>query len=250
MSNSRQEHDPATSERRWFTTTHWSVVLNAVDTASPGAQEALEKLCQTYWYPLYAYVRQQGHNAEDAQDLTQEFFARFLEKKHVRRADRGRGRFRSFLLTSLKHFLISEWRRHGAQKRGGTIPVIALEALTAEERFRLEPAHELTPDKIFERSWAWTVLEQVRAQLRADYTGAGGPQRLECLEKFLFGERGELTYAEAARHLGLAEGTVKADVHQLKGRFRALLREAVAHTVSRPEEINDELDHLKTALAT
>lgn len=248
MPNPEGETRAGAGGAEWFATTCWTVVLAAGDSASPAAEAALETLCGAYWYPLYAYVRRQGHSPEDAQDLTQEFFAGFLEKKRLRAADRSRGRFRSFLLTSLKHFLVSEWRRDQAQKRGGGAPKFALDALTAEERFRLEPADELTPDKVYERSWAWAVLDRVRTELRREHAAAGQAARLELLEQFLPGQRGELTYAEAARQLGLAEGTVKSEVHHLKQRYRALLRAAVAHTVATPGEINDELRHLMAAL--
>src|SRR5262249_28422339 len=150
--------------RQWFATTHWSVVLSAADSSAAGAREALEKLCRTYWYPLYAYVRRQGHSAEDAQDLTQEFFARFLEKKYVRLASRERGRFRTFLLSSLKHFLVNEWERARAAKRGGGATHVPWNGFEAENLYGRETAHHLTAEKIYERNWAMAVLEQVRAQ--------------------------------------------------------------------------------------
>ena len=173
MRESSSNPESGTSAAREFRTTHWSVVLDAADSAAPGGREALEQLCRTYWYPLYAYVRRQGHNPEDSQDLTQAFFARFLEKKHFRLADRERGKFRSFLLTALKHFLVNEWQRDCARKRGGGKPQIAFEQLAAETHYSGEPSHDLTPEKTYERSWALTVLEQVRRRLQEEYTARG-----------------------------------------------------------------------------
>jgi DNA-directed RNA polymerase specialized sigma24 family protein len=151
-----------------FTTTHWSVVLAAGQGSAPGAQEALERLCQTYWYPLYAYVRRKGYGAEDAQDLTQEFFARLLARNYLRVADRNKGRFRSFLLGSLEHFLAREWTKARAQKRGGGHRVLSLDGADAENRYLLEPVHDLTPERIFERRWATTLLEQAMSRLREE----------------------------------------------------------------------------------
>src|SRR6185369_14508749 len=181
----------------WFRTTHWSVVLNAADTSGLAGQQALEKLCAMYWYSLYAFVRRRGSSAEDAQDLTQAFFAWFLERKSVKLASRERGKFRSFLLTSLKHFLVNEWQRGRARKRGGDVIQIPLDQLTVETRYRHEPSHDLTPDRIYERSWAMAVLEQVRGRLQEEYTIAGKGDRFAQLEQFLPGQAAELTYAEA-----------------------------------------------------
>ena len=229
---------------QWFTTTHWSVIVTAANTSAPDAHQALEKLCQTYWYPLYAYVRRQGHSPEDAQDLTQEFFARFLEKKYFRLASPARGRFRTFLLTALKNFLINEWDRARAAKRGGGAPHVSMELLTAEDLYSREPSHDLTADKIYERSWAMAVLDQARARLQAEYKAQGKGERFAQLESFLPGEESALSYGEAARQLGVPEGTIKSDVHRLKQRYRELLRSEIANTVSTAGEVNDELRHL------
>jgi len=227
-----------------FVTTHWSVVLSAVDTSAPGAQDALEKLCRTYWYPLYAYVRRQGHNPEDAQDLTQAFFARFLEKKYFRLANRERGRFRTFLLTSLKNFLVNEWDRARAAKRGGGAIHLPLDGLAAENQYSREPSHDLTAEKIYEQSWALAVLDQVRSRLQTEYAADGKAERFRQLEPFLPGEKGELSYAQAARLLGVAEAAVKSEVHRLKKRYRQLLRAEIAQTVTTGSEIDDEVRHL------
>jgi RNA polymerase sigma-70 factor (ECF subfamily) len=225
------------------------VVLSAADTSAPGAQAALESLCRTYWYPLYTYVRRQGHSPENAEDLTQEFFARFLQRKSFQQADRERGRFRSFLLSSLKHFLVNEWERANTQKRGGGKTVLPVDTVAAENLYSQEQSHELSADRIYERAWALAMLTRVRDRLQRDYVSEGKAERFARLEEFLPGQKGELTYAEAARLLGVAEGTVKSDVNRLKKRYRDLLRAEIAHTVSSPDEINDELRHLITVLS-
>jgi RNA polymerase sigma-70 factor (ECF subfamily) len=249
METPAQNETPGPSAKQWFATTHWSLILGAADTAAPGAQEALEKLCRSYWFPLYAYVRRQGHSPEDAQDLTQAFFARFLARKYFQRADRERGRFRSFLLTSLKHFLVNEWERARAEKRGGANAPIPLDTLAAENLYNDELSHNLTAEKIYERNWALTLLTQVRDCLRQEYAANGKSLRFEQLDQFLPGQKGELTYAEAARRLGVAEGTIKSDVNRLKKRYRDLLRAEIAHTVYSNDEIDEELRHLIDVLS-
>ncbi len=238
----------APTGRQLFATTHWSVVLSAADTAAPQGQAALEELCRVYWYPLYTYVRRQGHSSEDAQDLTQEFFARFLARKYFRLADRQRGRFRSFLLTSLKHFLINEWERASAEKRGprATIPI---DTVLAESLYSREASNELPADRTYERNWAIATLKRVRDRLEQDYARQGKAERFSQLEKFLPGQRGELTYAEAAALLGVAEGTLKSDVNRLKKRYRELVRAEIASTVASPGEIDDELRYLIVVLS-
>jgi RNA polymerase sigma-70 factor (ECF subfamily) len=248
MSLSTTNDGSSLPARQWFTTTHWSVVLRAADTSGPGAQAALEQLCRTYWYPLYAYVRRQGHSAEDAQDLTQEFFARFLAKKHFQLANRDRGRFRSFLLTTLKHFLVNEWERSTAQKRGGLNPKVPVDTVTGEELYNHDLSHGLTADKIYERNWALAMLKRVHDRLQRDYADAGKAERFVQLEQFLPGEKSDMTYAEAAARLGLPEGTVKSEVSRLKKRYGELLRSEIAHTVSSPDEIKDELRYLITVV--
>ena len=228
----------------WFTTTHWSVVLTAGAHTGSAAREALEILCRTYWYPLYAYVRRQGHSAEEAQDLTQEFFARFIQKHSVSLADPARGRFRTFLLTALKHFLVNEWVHHSRQKRGGGQQGVSWNVDDAEPRYRAEPADAAAPDVIYERRWAGTLLDRAVGALRDDQASAGKAELLDRLQECLWGETDAPTYAEIAASLGITEGAVKVAAHRLRRRFRELLRNEVAHTVGRPEEVDEELQHL------
>jgi RNA polymerase sigma factor (sigma-70 family) len=234
--------------RGTFSTTRWSVVLEAGQSDSPQAAEALEWLCRTYWYPLYAYVRRQGHAFADAQDLTQEFFARLLERKYLRLAERKRGRFRSFLLTSLKHFLINEWSKANREKRGGGRQFIPLDAEKTETRFLAEPADERTPDKAFERRWAMVILGRVLDQLQAEFAAAERGQVFEELKSFLTGEENESSYAEIGRRLEMTEGKLKVTVHRLRRRYRELLRKEISMTVNDPELIDEEIRELIAAL--
>jgi RNA polymerase sigma-70 factor (ECF subfamily) len=224
------------------------VVLLAGGRTTPQRDEALARLCQTYWYPLYAYVRRQGHSPHDAQDLTQEFFARLLAKKYLGQVRRDQGKFRSFLLAALKHFLANEWDRARAQKRGGGKTIISLDEHSAETRYGLEPADPLAADKIFERRWALTLLEQVLAALRQEFAGAKKLQQFEALKEFLTGGRDLETYAVLASKLGMTEGAVKVAVHRLRRRYRELLRAEVANTVASPDDVDDEIRRLFTAL--
>lgn len=230
---------------RWFVTTHWTVVLNAKSDDAPQAAEALGTLCQTYWEPIHGYVRRKCRNPADAEDLTQQFFARFLEKEQYRLAQRERGRFRSFLLATAKNFLLNEWERRSAQKRGGGQELVSLdEKFADEDRCKVEVVDERTAERIYEQSWALTFLAKVRQRLASEYAGEGKAERFAHLEKFLPGEESDLTYAQAAARLGVAEGTIKSDMHRLKRRYRELLREEIAHTVATPAEVDDELRHL------
>ena len=232
-----------------FDTTHWSVVLQAGENDSPQATEALAGLCRAYWYPLYVYVRRQGHTIEDAQDLTQEFFARLLERKSVRLADRARGRFRTFLLTSLKHFLINEWNKANREKRGGGHRLISLDAGETETRFQAEPADGRSPDKAFERRWAMVLLDRVLNQLQAEFTADNRGHVFEELKSCLTGVENESSYAEIGRRLGMTEGNVKVTVHRLRRRYRELLREEIARTVDGPEAVEAEIRQLFAALS-
>lgn len=224
------------------------VLAAGADVTSTGAREALTALCESYWYPLYAFLRSRGHPAQDAEDLTQAFFAQLLEKRTLRHADRGRGRFRSFLLTSLTNFAANERDKQAAQKRGGGVPAISLEFENAEGRFQLEPATDETPEKIFDKRWAITLLDRVFARLTAEMTGTGKESQFERLKTYLIGDQPQLSYAENASILGVSEGAIRVAVHRLRRRFRDLIRDEIAQTVSSPEEIEDELHHLWNAV--
>ncbi len=235
---------PEAGAGRVFPTTHWSVVL-ATDQVDEGeVSQALARLCRTYWYPLYAHVRRRGYGPEDAQDLTQEFFARLLAKKWLRMADPGRGRFRCFLLAALNHFLTNEWNRAQRVKRGGHHTHVPLDTESGERRYAQEIDRGLNPEEIYERNWALRVLEHVRSRLREAYTVEGKADRFEIWERFLPGRESPVSYAEAAAQLGVPEGTLKSDVHRLKRRYGAILREEIAHTLVNPQEIDDELRYL------
>jgi RNA polymerase sigma-70 factor (ECF subfamily) len=227
-----------------FATTRWSVVLDAGKGHSPRADLALAELCRIYWYPLYAYVRRLGHDVHSAQDLTQEFFYKLLEKNYVGQADRRRGKFRWFLLTAFKCFLANEWDRVHAQKRGGGQEAIALDALTAEQRYSLEPVDKFSADQIYERRWALDLLDAARAQLREEYIHAGKADRFEWLSDFLPGENLGMSYSEIGPKLGLNENAVKQEVHRMKKRYGELLRAAISRTVAHPDEINEEIRYL------
>lgn len=230
-----------------FATTHWSVVLAAGRDTARG-RDSLARLCQTYWFPLYAYVRRRGYAPEDAQDLTQAFFARLLEKNWVAAADRSKGRFRSFLLAAMKHFLADQWDRERAQKRGGDIPRLSLPLETAEARYLSEPADMETPERIFERRWALTLLDEVLERLRSEYDRDGKGTLFTALHPCLVGERATQPYADLARSLGSTEGAVKSAVHRLRLRYRQLLREEIAGTLDEGEAVEDELRHLFAVL--
>jgi RNA polymerase sigma factor (sigma-70 family) len=231
-----------------FATTHWSVVLAAGQRASPDSEQALATLCQTYWYPLYAFVRRQGYSVEDARDLTQEFFATLLEKDYLRAADSQRGRFRSFLLAAFKHFLSHERERAYAQKRGGRRQSWPLDFQAGESQYHHEPTHDITPESIYERRWALTLLNQVLQRLQEEFVQAGKQPLFDRLKPFLTGDRSGGTYGEAADGLGMTEGAVKVAVHRLRQRYRELLRAEITQTVTAPEEVDDELRQLFAAV--
>jgi RNA polymerase sigma factor (sigma-70 family) len=225
------------------------VLAAGTDLTSTGAREALTTLCETYWYPLYAFLRSRGHQPETAEDLTQAFFARLIEKHSLQRADPARGRFRSFLLTSLIHFAANEHDRQIARKRGGKSPVLTLEFEAAEGRFQLEPSTDETPERIFDRRWALTLLDRVIANLRTEMIRRGKQSSFEALKPYLTGDAPQLSYAETAAALGISEAAVKVAVHRLRRRFRDVLREEIAQTVSSPEDVEDELSHLRSSVA-
>jgi RNA polymerase sigma-70 factor (ECF subfamily) len=233
---------------RQFETTRWSQVLAAGRAPTDDSREALSRLCEVYWYPLYAYVRRWGYDADQAQDLTQEFFVRLLEKHYLRAADPMRGRFRSFLLASLKHFLSNERDRAGAAKRGGRTIVLPLEFENAEGRYSREPPDADTPETIYERRWALTLLERTLARLRHEFDAAGKQALFARLEGHLTGEQETLPYADLGAELGMSEGAIKVTVHRLRRRFGALLREEISETVSEPSQVDDEIRELFRAL--
>jgi RNA polymerase sigma factor (sigma-70 family) len=240
----RPEHGPA------FATTHWSAVVRAGNGDSTGAFHALEELCRAYWYPLYAYVRRQGQAPHDAQDLVQEFFARVLKRNDLRLADRNRGRFRTFLLTSLQHFLINEWRKANREKRGGGRPVFSLDAEQTETRFLAEPADDRSPDKAFERRWAMVVLGRVLERLQAELVAANRGQVFDELKSCLTGEDNESSYAEIGERLGMTESNLKVTVHRLRHRYRELLRNEISLTVEDPAVVDEEIRDLIAALGS
>ena len=232
-----------------FATTHWSVVLTAARGDLPHAADALAKLCQVYWYPLYAYVRRRGCSPEDAQDATQSFFARILRGDLLPRASAQRGRFRSFLLTSLQNFLADEHDRASARKRGGGEPLVSLDGLDGEARYALEPADPASPDQLFERRWATRVLEEAWTVLQAEYAAEGKGELFGELRRFNSAEEEAPAYAEVAGRLGMPENTVKSLVHRLRQRYRALLRTEIARTVADPSEVDAEIRDLLRILA-
>ena len=232
-----------------FTTTHWSVILTARTTGSPDAAAAMEKLCQAYWYPLYAYVRRRGHEPEDARDLTQSYFLRLLENDYVAQADPAKGKFRSFLLVTLNHFLSDARERERAIKRGGGRTIVSLDAMDAEERFRCEPRDSTTPERLFERRWAMTLLDRAARRVREEFVEAGKEDVFNVLQVFQPGEQTALSYAEAAARLGLGEAAVKTLIHRLRRRHRELVREEVAQTVSSTQEVEEELRQMIAVLS-
>jgi RNA polymerase sigma factor (sigma-70 family) len=233
-----------------FTTTHWSVVLRAAHPASVTAEAALSRLCQTYWYPLYAFVRRRGHSPEDAQDLTQGFFAHVLANHALTTVDQARGKFRSFLLASLRHFLVNDWERARTEKRGGGQPAVSLDAAAAESRYGLEPVDHASPDKLFERNWALALMEDALARLRAEQAEAGKAAQFAAMHPCLMDDAGAPRHAELAAQLGMSADAVKMAVSRLRRRYRELLCDEIAQTVSSPAEVEEEIRHLFAALAS
>jgi RNA polymerase sigma-70 factor (ECF subfamily) len=236
------------ADRAVLATTHWSVVLAAGQSDCPGATEALERLCRAYWYPLYAYVRRRGYDASEAEDLTQAFFERLLEKRYPRAVDPQKGKFRSFLLASLEHFLAKEWRRVNTLKRGAGRPVVSLDADTAEDRFRLELAHHETPEKLFERRWALALLDQAMDRLGEECAAAGKAAVFEALKPLLGGERSDVSQADLAARLGMTENALNVALSRLRRRDGELVREEIAQTVAGPADVDEELRCLVAAI--
>jgi RNA polymerase sigma-70 factor (ECF subfamily) len=231
-----------------FTPTRWTQVFLARGGKSTVSREALENLCRTYWFPLYAFIRRSGYTREDAKDLAQEFFARLLSRDWLSQVDENKGRFRSFLLAALKHFLANEMDKAQALKRGGGQKYISLDAVGAETNYQLEPAYSESPDKIFERRWAIQILDQALAALQQEHVREEKGVIFNTLKDCLTGSRESLPYAELAPQLGVNVGTFKVMVHRFRGRYRDLLREQVARTVDEPSQIDDEMRHLLEVL--
>ncbi len=231
-----------------FSTTHWSVVLAAGRTNQPQSAAALEQLCRTYWYPIYAYLRRRGFAEHDAQDLTQGFFAQLLERRSIQGVEPAKGKFRSFLLASLNYYVADERDRAHAQKRGGGREVLPLHAQEAEQRYRLEAVDERSPEKIFEYRWAMTLLDQVLSRLSEEFARAGKSHLFNCLQPFLVAGAREKRYAEAAPELGMSEEALKKAVQRMRRRYHQLFREEIAHTVAGPDEVEEELRNLRAIL--
>jgi RNA polymerase sigma-70 factor (ECF subfamily) len=227
-----------------FATTHWSVVVMAGQRDLPQATDALERLCHAYWYPLYAYVRRQGKSPEDAEDLTQQFFSRLMEKNYLAKADRDRGRFRTFLLSSMKNFLVNEWKREGRLKRGGDQSFVSLEGHVGEDRYAADGSDESSPETAYDKQWANALIDQVFGRLRRENSLGEKARQFEELKVFIWGEKSSASYLDIGSQLNLTEGAVKVAVHRLRQRFRELLRAEVAQTVLRPDDVDGELRHL------
>ena len=227
-----------------FATTHWSLVLIAGQRGTPDANAALEKLCQMYWLPLYGYVRRRGTGLHDAHDLTQAFFARVLEKNYLGDADPARGRFRTFLLTAFQHFLSKEWEMNRAQRRGGGKSPLSLDFDFGDSLFAVEPTGGLTPEQIYERQWAITLLNRVLERLEREMGQAGKRLQFERLKEFIIGSTGEATYTETAKDLGMTASAARMAASRMRQRYRELLREEISQTLSSPEDVDDEIRQL------
>ena len=229
-----------------FPATRWSLVVAAGDPHRKEARSALVSLCESYWYPLYAYLRRRGYSSDQAQDLTQEFFVRVIEGRYLDRAEPEKGRFRAFLLTSLKFFVADEEDRRRAHKRGGGM-VVPLEFSSGEERYQREPGHDETPERIYERRWALSVLDRVVEKLRNEFVQHGRPDHFERLKVFLLGQS-DAPYGALAQELNTSEGALKVAIHRLRKRYRELFRQEIADTVADPAAVESELRHLAAAL--
>ena len=249
MCPSEKDNTDGTIHGRAFQTTHWSIVLAAGGNNSVEAQTALAELCRTYWYPLYAFVRHRGYSVHDAKDLTQDYFVWLMEKERIAIADREKGKFRSFLLFCLKNFLEDQRDRRQALKRGGKALILSLDEITAESKYSEEPANHLSGEKLFERNWAMTVLEQAEERLRQEYAVSGKANVFDSLRECLTGERGSMPYKELAERLESSEGAIRVAVHRMRQRYRQVLREEIGRTVETPNEIDDEIRNLMSALS-
>ncbi|HEV2354294.1 MAG TPA: sigma-70 family RNA polymerase sigma factor [Puia sp.] len=249
MASPRTEADTKNPPAGLFATTRWSVVREAGQSTSPSAEAALEMLCRTYWYPLYAFVRRRGYSPEDAQDLTQEFFFRLLDRGWLHQVDQRKGKFRSFLLVAMKHFLANEWHRARCEKRGGNLLFESLEEGNCEAAFRQEADLTCSPEALYEQRWATNLLETVLCKLRTEAQRTDKLRQFEELEAFLTGDHPRARYAEIAAKLSTTEGALKMATRRLRHRFGELLREEIAQTVSEPKEIEEELRHLLASMS-
>lgn len=239
---------PPNSGTPLFATTQWSVVLAAGEHQQAGSHEALTRLCETYWYPLYVYVRRRVEDVHEAQDLTQTFFAELLEKQTIARADPSRGRFRAFLLTALKNFLTNEWHKGRAEQRGGGRIHFSLDFEAAESRLQFEPSHQLTPERVYERRWVLTLLDNVLETLRLELTESGKQSHFEQFKAALTGEMTGEEYERAAEVLGITPAGAKQAAYRMRKRYRALFRQEVAQTVAGDEDLDDEIRRLLSIL--
>jgi RNA polymerase sigma-70 factor (ECF subfamily) len=236
--------ESSTPPRDYFATTHWTVVLAAGKCSTPQSDSALEELCQTYWFPLYAYVRRRGHTREDAEDLTQAFFARFLAKNYLAALDSEKGKFRAFLLASLKHFLANEWDKSQTQKRGGSATHLSLDWKTADAQFQIASTAGPGPEQAFDREWAVALLEKVIQRLQSECEADGRAPQFATLRVFLTASKGAIPYASAAKSLGLNEAAARAAAHRLRKRYRQLLRAEIARTLADPAQADEEIQAL------
>jgi RNA polymerase sigma factor (sigma-70 family) len=239
---------PAMSGRSGFRTTSWNLILAAASDPTTEARHALATLCQIYWNPVYAFIRRKGHEIERAEDLTQDFFAKLIEKNYLGDADRSRGRFRSFLLVSVKHFLANEWDRDRALKRGGGQAHVSIDTVEAERWYAPAATEDVTPEDLFERRWALSLLERVMARLRAEYTAAGKAAQFQVLQPFLNREVDETRYQDAAAQLGASAGALRMSVLRMRRKYRELLRAEIGETVETPQEIDEEIRFLLSIL--
>ena len=249
MASPASDPTSTSAPRDVFVTTRWTMVLSAGRKSSPHSERALAELCQTYWYPLYAFVRRRGTTKEDAEDLVQTFFARFLEKNYLEGLAAERGKFRAFLLASLKHFLANEWDRAQAQKRGGGAEHLSLNWQDADERFHLDPPDPTNPERLFDREWALALLDRVITRLAAECARDGKAELFAHAKGFLTVGSAAIPYGEAAKQLGVDEGALRVAVHRLRKRYRELLRDEIAQTLAEPGQVDEELRSLLAALA-
>lgn len=249
MAESPQERGVVSGPVQHFQTTCWSVILTARDGKPHEARDALAALCAAYWYPLYAFVRRKGHDPDASQDLVQGFFTRLLEKGDLASVDRSKGKFRSFLMAACSHYLANERDKARAKKRGGDRPVVSIDAGSAEGRYRREPFHDLTPERLFDRQWALTLLDQALAELELEMSRAEKARQFAVLQPALLGAADRVPYAEIAAALSISEEAARAAAHRLRRRYRQLLRDLVSRTVDDPADIDDEISTLFSCLS-